>query len=93
MAKRRFFVIMEVEATIELDDSVIDVVDDEWRSHLYPLHSSEDIAGHIAYNMIANNAQLSQLDGWADQPNSNARFVTRPEWTTEELSELKEDKK
>jgi hypothetical protein len=93
MARRKFFVIMEVEAVIELDDNVIDVVDDEWRSHFYPLHSAEDIAGHIVYNRIANHAQLSQLDGWADQPNSNAILLGRPEWTTEEIIEQKEDKK
>ena len=48
---------------------------------------------YIAYNMIANHAQLSQLDGWADQSNNNAKLIGRPEWTTEGIIEQKEDRK
>jgi hypothetical protein len=79
--KRTFEIELTGTATVELDDQVIQVVDDEWRAALYPLHTPEEIAQHVAYNLIVNNARLSQLDGWADQPNTNARVV-RLEWET-----------
>ncbi len=75
MSKRQFKIEFAGTATIELDDQVIDVVDDEWRSSLYNLHTPEEIAEHIAYNFIFNIDRLSSLDGWADQPDSNARLI------------------
>lgn len=71
MAKRVFHV--EFSGTLELDDSVIDAVDDDWRAELYPLHSVEEIAEHIAYN-LARGCELTQLDGWADQSNDKAKL-------------------
>ncbi len=85
MGKRIFDVDFEIEgeyvdtATIELDDAVIDAVDDEWRQELYDLNTPEEIAEHIAYNLIVNNSRLSQLDGWADQPDNNARVIEWPD--------------
>ena len=75
MSKRSFEVSFEFDAMIELDDNVIDVVDDEWRSQLYDLHTPEDIAEHIAFNLVINNGKLSSLDGWADQPDDNAKLI------------------
>lgn len=80
MAKHRFRLMFEGEAVIELDDAVIDAVTDEWRSKFYQLNSPEQIARHIGYNLVINNARLDQLDGWADQPESNAQVVERPDW-------------
>ncbi len=74
MGKRKFEITFNGIAYIELDDQVIDVVDDEWRSHLYNLRTPEEIAEHIAYNLIFNNGSLSILDGWADQPDENAKY-------------------
>ncbi len=75
MSKREFEITFRGTAYIKLDDQVIDVVDDEWRSYLYNLHTPEEIAEHIAYNLIFNSGELSMLDGWADQPDSNARLI------------------
>jgi hypothetical protein len=74
--KRRFRVDFGVRGSlvIELDEKVISVVDDIWRSQLYDLHTPEEIAGHVAYN-LANGSRLSQLDGWADQPDENAKIL------------------
>lgn len=74
---------VEGEAILELVDSVINVVDDEWRSCFYKLYSAEDIAEHVAFSLIfrrarlstLGRARLSALDGWGDQPNGNARIV------------------
>lgn len=75
--KRQFYVDFgknRGNVIVELDEKVINVVDDEWRSRLYNLETPEDIAGHIAYNLV-QGLRLSQLDGWADQPDENARIV------------------
>ena len=76
MARRIFGVEITIVATVELDDAVIDDVDDEWRSVFYNLHTPEQVARHIAYNLVCNDARLSMLDGWADQPDSNAALLS-----------------
>jgi len=78
--KRKFLVEFRGSAVIELDDAVIEAVDDTWRSQLYDLHTPEQIAEHIAHNLIANRIQLSHMDGWADQPDSNAEVIREPDW-------------
>ena len=75
MITRRFHIRIEGEAIIELADEVIDVVDDEWRDCLYYLITPDQIAEHIAYNLIVNRIPLSMMDGWADQPDTNAKVV------------------
>jgi len=69
------------EVEIELDDRVIDVVHDEWRASIYShLHTAEDIVKHIAFNIVLNHAHLSMLDGWADQPDKNAKVKDEYDW-------------
>jgi hypothetical protein len=72
---RYFNVRFTGEAVIALADEVIDAVDDEWRSMFYNLHTPEDIAEHIGYNLVVNHWDLTSLDGWADQPRTNAKLV------------------
>lgn len=86
MATKKFTVTFSVTAVIELDEQVLAVVDDEWRGQFYPLLDNSDIAEHIAYNMVSNGACLSQLDGWGDQPDSNAILRTS-EWELDEVVE------
>ena len=51
---------------IEIDDAVINNVDDSWRKMFYDFTTPQQIAEHIAFNMIVNDATLSQLDGFAN---------------------------
>jgi|GEM_PF-3337337 len=87
MGKRRFELEFlydssyEDSAVIELDEAVIEAVDDEWRAVFYDLRTPEAVAKHIGYNLIVNRLVLSQLDGWADQPDANARAISRPDLT------------
>lgn len=83
MSKRQFQLQLECLATIEIDDAVIQAVDDDWRSSLYDLHTPEEIARHIGYNLIVNGLHLSSMDGWADQDNNLVRLIGPTEWTTE----------
>ena len=82
--KRRFEIVITVDnfydyyAEIELDQKVIDAVTDEWRSVFYPLYTPEDIAEHIAYNLIINRARLTRLDGWADLSDGMAVITKHP---------------
>ena len=69
-------------AIIELDQRVIDAVDDEWRSMFYSLYTPEEVAEHIAYNLIVNKARLTQLDGWADLSDDMAIIIEYPEEAT-----------
>jgi hypothetical protein len=93
MSTRRFKVYFEIEGDdytygiLELDQKVIDVVDDEWRSQLYDLHTPEEIASHIGYNLMRHGwgYGLTNLDGWADLDNSLAKVIKYPDldqWET-----------
>jgi hypothetical protein len=87
MGKRKFYMTVTCELTLELDDQVIDVVDDQWRHDLYDLRTPEEIAEMIGDNMIRNRASLSDLDGWADQPDSNAKILDE-EWYIDDVEEI-----
>ena len=76
-----------------MDDSVIDVVDDEWRKDLYNLKTAEEISEHIGYNLIINDLVLSQLDGWADQPDTNAEIIFHPNWDIKSVEIFEEEDK
>jgi hypothetical protein len=88
MTKRYFRVRVYGEAIVKLDQNVIDIVDDDWRESLYDLNTPEEIAGMIGYNMMCNKYSLSGLDGWADQPDSNAQFLRYPAWEVEDVIEV-----
>ena len=63
------------EGIIELDNEVIKVVDDEWRSKFYNLITPQDIAEHIAFNIVVNHLELPMLDGFADLPIYYAKII------------------
>lgn len=83
MAKQKFVLELRGSAVIELDDSVIAAVDDEWRSTFYNLDTPAEIAAHIGYNILINRWGLSKLDGFADLPETGAKIVGVPEWDVE----------
>lgn len=62
---------MECSVTVEVDDAVFDVVDDEWQENFYKMDSKDDILLMIASNLVTGS-RLSMLDGWGDQPDENA---------------------
>jgi hypothetical protein len=86
--KRRFAIIVRGAAILELDQAVIDAVDDDWRADLYDLRTPEEVAEMVGRCMVAYHSRLSSLDGWADQPDENARIVRGPEWETERVYEI-----
>ena len=78
---RTFRVELEGTVTIELHESVIDAVDEEWEEVFFKTHGAEDVAGHIAWNMVINRLPLSRIDGWANQPDYKAK-ITDERWTS-----------
>lgn len=66
--------VFEIAVTFDIDDAVYAVVDDEWRSVFYDLNTKDEIADHIAFNLLRGRT-LSQLDGWANMPDSMARLI------------------
>jgi len=60
------------DGVIEINDAVIKSVDENWRAFFYNLTTAQEIAEHIAYNIIVNGATLSRLDGFADLPDDYA---------------------
>ena len=79
MSTNRFTVNLELEIVIDLDDEVTTRVNDEWRRDFYNLHKPEEIAEHIARNIVINHWPLSHLDGWADLPDNMAKVIS---WET-----------
>lgn len=72
---REFKVEVRGDIILQLDKAVIAAVDDDWRHSLYDLKTTEEIIEHLAYNLFVNNRMLSSLDGWADQPHTNAKVI------------------
>ena len=63
------------EGVIEIDDDVINNVDDSWREMFYDFTTPQQIAEHIAFNMIVNDLTLSQIDGFANLFDDLANLV------------------
>lgn len=83
---KRYLIEWRVYSEIEIDESLLP--NDEWRSTFYgDIDTLEKTAEHIGYNMVANDAVLSKLDGFADQPDSKAKLISR-EWETENIREI-----
>jgi hypothetical protein len=74
MGKRIFEIESNVTFRIELDDQVIDTVDKEWRNTFYDLHDPKEIADMVGHCLL-EGWSLSQMDGWGDQPDTNAKII------------------
>lgn len=81
--KRRFSVTVTARCVLELDEEVIAGVDDSWREQFHgDVKTPESIAEHIGFNLVKNGLSLSEIDGFADQPNSHA-LISGEEWEAE----------
>ncbi len=77
MAKQQFNIEFNGTMRLELDDAVIGAM---------PEYAPFEIAEHVIYNMVLNKLTLSQIDGFADQPDSNARLYGE-DWNIEAETE------
>lgn len=79
---RKFTVHLETSVELELDEEVISRVInniDNWQNVYYAFDKVEEVAQHIAYNLLINGFSLDQLDGWGDLPADYAK-TSRPYW-------------
>lgn len=73
MKRRRYYATFTVE--IEVADALCrSVLTDEWRAVHYDLRTREDVAGHLAFNLM-RGAELSSLDGFADQDPKRVKLI------------------
>lgn len=80
MAKKRFSIHLEADVNIDVEESVLAVgKDHSWQKAFYGEMTECEVAQHIAYNAIINGRKLSQIDGFADQPD-DAIKVEEPDW-------------
>jgi len=85
MAKKIYNTRLVCDVQIEIDDAVIEAGQSEDFKKVFGAKMKpQDVANHIAYNILVNSARLSQLDGWADLPDDNVRII-RDVWDFEEL--------
>lgn len=86
--KRKFTVEFQATLELEIDESVIERgLSAEWQSVYYKFETPEEVAKHIAYNMVVNRAGLSEFDGFADLDDGQAK-ANYPEWEVD-ATELK----
>ncbi len=85
--RRRFVVSISLE--IDVDESLLArVLTDEWRGKFYDLQSADDVAEHLAFNLLCGCGGVGQLDGFADQPDDAAEIVRDSWWNTDETREV-----
>ena len=67
MSKRKKFkVTFSVEIEIEVDEKVLkDAQSADFRASFYNFPDDAAVAQHLAYNFVANRADLKSLDGFA----------------------------
>lgn len=76
MGKKVIDLHIEGWATLEIDDEVFAVVDDEHRKKFgHNLTFDFDIARHIGWLVLVDKMKLSRIDGWADQPDDNVKII------------------
>lgn len=91
MTKRRrvFEVRLTTTLIVEIDDKVLKRgLSKSFRKRFYTFVTEADVAGHIGYNHVANNAQLHSLDGFADLKDSLVEVIDA-EYHETEARELK----
>lgn len=70
--KKKYSITIIGTAEIKIDDSVLKAAStDDWQKQ-HGISGEEDVIEHIAYNMIVNGCELSEIDGFADRENEEA---------------------
>lgn len=89
MSKSRFEVTLEVGVVVEVEDDVIaGVLNEDWRKTFYQhIKKPEDVASHIAYNFVRHGTSLSNLDGFGDCEDSDAR-CSNEHWAIDSVRKL-----
>ena len=65
-------VVVTTTVEVEFDDALLP--DDEWRKNFYYICTLDDLASHLGFNYVVNNAVLKQLDGFADRDKDQCSY-------------------
>jgi hypothetical protein len=83
MAKKKYLVTVQHE--VEIDSAVLaEARKPEWQSYIGKMTELE-VAQYIGFNLVANACTLTQVDGFADRKDSEARTVGRPDCYVEKV--------
>jgi len=87
-SKKRHCFVLTLSQTVYVEFDASIMPDDDWRKHFYgSIKTPADLAEHLAYNYVANGIEkLSELDGFADKKDSQARFKDNG-WDVEDSPE------
>lgn len=86
--RRKFCVGVTLAIDVEVDDRVFKaVLNDEWRSHFYPLHTKADVIEHVLFNLVQGRS-LRSLDGFANLPGESVS-VGRTDWMDWDVTDAK----
>ncbi|KSV16461.1 hypothetical protein DA01_03595 [Dehalococcoides mccartyi] len=85
---KKFRMVIETEIEIEIEDVAFDIVNEDWKNCFFDLDGEEEIAKHIALNMVINDRKLSQLEGWYGLRGDNARITLKPDWAVPSIEEI-----
>lgn len=88
MSKRKKFkVTFSVEIEIEVDEKVLkDAQSADFRASFYNLVDDAAVAQHLAYNFVANRADLKSLDGFAHWRKDMAKKISE-DWEMTSVEE------
>lgn len=76
MKRRRFKVVFEVVVEVEVDDDVVkDALSNDFKASFYDFADDAAVAHHLAYNFVANRAELTSLDGFAHHAKGKAEKI------------------
>lgn len=57
---------IELTAEVEISEAVLkDGLSDEFAKYITRMHSREDVAKFVAFNLLVNGITLNQIDGFA----------------------------
>jgi len=90
---KKFKVVFEVVTFVDVDEEVLaDAMSEDFRKSFYNLPDEKAVASHLAYNFVANRADLPQLDGFAHWSKDKAK-LDEEDWDPIEVEEVLKHRK
>lgn len=92
LLKRKFRVVFSVAVDVMLSEALIqEALSNDFAVKIFPFDSANEVAHHLAYNLVCNRAELRQLDGFALR-DSNEAEVVKEDWEEDDTKELRVDR-
>lgn len=80
------------KGVVHITQKVIDQVDDSFRRIFYDINTPEEVAAHIAFNLLINRGPVETLDGWYGVVTSeHAKITGTNHWTITRYCDMVEE--